>query len=141
MTDTDTANGPMRIPPLLNSINKAFWTGGLDGRLLITRCRACGHWNHPPTPVCRECLSSDLGPEPVSGKGTVFTYTINHHRWSPTATQAPYVIAIVELVEQAGLRQITNIVNCPVEDVHIGMPVRVTFLLLADVAIPLFESA
>ena len=44
-----------------------------------------------------------------------------------------------QLAEQSGLRQTTNIVNCPVEEVYIGMPVRVVFEPLADVALPLFE--
>ena len=51
----------------------------------------------------------------------------------------PYVIAIVELDEQPGLRLTTNIVNCPVEAVHIGMRVRVLFDHREDVWLPLFE--
>jgi hypothetical protein len=33
----------------------------------------------------------------------------------------------------------TNVVNCPAEDVHVGMPVRVVFEHHDDVWIPLFE--
>jgi uncharacterized protein len=131
--------GPMRVPPLLTDLNREYWTGGLLGELRILRCAACRLWNHPPTSICRNCLSRELVAEPVSGKGTVSTYTINHHQWSPTATAKPYVIAIVELPEQSGLRQITNIINCPIAEVRIGMPVRVVFETLEDVAVPLFE--
>ena len=54
----------------------------------------------------------------------------------------PYVIGLVELVEQAGLRLTTNIVNCPLERLAIGMPLRVVFEILNDdVALPLFEPA
>jgi len=129
----------MRLPPRLTAINTPYWTGGLAGQLLITRCLSCGYWNHPPSALCRRCLSAEVDPVPTSGDATVVTYTVNHQRWSPDATPDPYVIAIVELPEQAGLRQITNIVNCAVDDVHIGMPVRVTFRRFADVALPLFE--
>ncbi|MGE0385894.1 MAG: Zn-ribbon domain-containing OB-fold protein [Gammaproteobacteria bacterium] len=131
--------GPMRIPPLLTELNRDYWTGGLNGELRIQRCQACGLWHHPPTTVCRRCLSRDLRAQAVSGKGTVAAFTINHQQWSPSATPDPYVIAIVELAEQAGLRQTTNIVNCPVREVYIGMPVRVLFEPLADVAVPVFE--
>jgi uncharacterized OB-fold protein len=131
--------GPMRVPPRLGELNREYWTGGLSGELRIMRCQDCGWWLHPPSPVCRKCLSRHLAAEAVSGRGTVEAYTINHQQWSPTATPDPYVIAIVELPEQEGLRQTTNIVNCAVGDVHIGMPVRVVFEPLADVAIPLFE--
>ena len=89
--------------------------------------------------ICRSCLSRDLATEAVSGRATVAAFTINHQQWSPSATTERYVIAIVELPEQEGLRQTTNIVNCPVEDVYIGMPVRVVFEPLDDVAVPLFE--
>ena len=51
----------------------------------------------------------------------------------------PYAIAIVEIEEQPSLRLMTNIVNCPVEDVQIGMAVRVIFEEHDDVHIPLFE--
>ncbi|MCU1344488.1 MAG: hypothetical protein JWL70_754 [Acidimicrobiia bacterium] len=131
--------GPMRVPPLLTDLNRDYWTGGLVGELRIRRCQECGLWNHPPTAVCRGCLSRQLAAEPVSGKGTVEAFTINHQQWSPTATADPYVIAIVELPEQADLRQTTNIVNCPPSEVHIGMAVRVVFEPLLDVALPLFE--
>ena len=131
--------GPMRVPPLLTDLNREYWTGGLSGELRILRCQACGWWHHPPSPVCRKCLSRTMAAEAVSGAATVAAYTINHQQWSPTATPDPYVIAIVELPEQEGLRQTTNIVNCPVGDVYIGMPVHVVFEPLADVAVPLFE--
>jgi hypothetical protein len=124
---------------LLNEMNRPFWTGGLEGKLLIAHCASCGYWNHPATSVCRRCLSPDVAPEPVSGKATVATYTINYQQWSPKVAADPYVIALVELVEQPGLRQPTNIVNVAPEDVRIGMPVRVLFEPVEDVAIPLFE--
>ncbi len=129
----------MRVPPLLTDLNRDYWTGGLSGELRILCCTGCRMWNHPPTSICRKCLSRELSAEPVSGKSTVATFTINHHQWSLTATAEPYVIAIVELPEQTGLRQITNIINCPISDVHIGIAVRVTFETLEDVAVPLFE--
>jgi uncharacterized protein len=134
-------SGPMRVPPVLDPVNQAYWTGGFDGKLMISRCQQCGTWSQPPTPICRVCLSTEVVPEPVSGRGTILSYTINHHRWSPTATTERYVIAIVELEEQTGLRQITNIVNCAVDDVRIGQPVKVVFQALADIALPLFEPA
>ena len=73
----------------------------------------------------------------MSGRGTVATFTVNHQPWEPGLT-VPYVVAIVELVEQAGLRLTTNIVNCPPEQVRIGMPVRLTFVRDEDVYLPMF---
>jgi uncharacterized OB-fold protein len=46
----------------------------------------------------------------------------------------------VELIEQPNLRLMTNIINCPVDGVKIGMPLRVVFENVSDeVALPLFE--
>ena len=74
----------------------------------------------------------------MSGRGQVVTFTINHQPWNPTV-QVPYVIALIELDEQKGLRLATNIVGCPPSDVRIGMRVRVTFLERDDVWLPLFK--
>jgi hypothetical protein len=77
----------------------------------------------------------------VSGRGTVFTFTVNRHAYNP-AVPVPYVIAIVELEEQAGLRFITNIVGCDPEAVRIGLPVQVDFEPAGEAAwAPVFRPA
>ena len=135
----DAASQPPRtVLPVVDSSNEAFWLSGRDGVLKITHCQACGLWIHPSSAICRRCLSRDVRPDPVSGRGTVATYTINRQAWVPDLTE-PYVVAIIELAEQKALHLVSNVVNCPVESVHIGMPVRVTFLQQEDVWLPLFE--
>ena len=74
----------------------------------------------------------------MSGRATVLTYTVNHQEWIP-GFPTPYVIAIVEIDEQPGLRLMTNLVNCPAEKIQIGMRVRVLFEERDDVYLPLFE--
>jgi uncharacterized OB-fold protein len=74
----------------------------------------------------------------VSGDAVVHTFTVNHQPWQP-GVQVPYVVAIVELPEQDGLRLTTNIVGCAPEEVRIGMPVHVTFEQVDDVFLPLFR--
>jgi hypothetical protein len=135
----DPHNEPFRMPPLLTDLNREFWTSGADGSLRILRCGACRRFLHPPTPVCRYCHSHDTGYDAVSGRATVTTFSVNHQQWAPTATKEPYVVGLVQLVEQDDLRLITNIVNCAPADVRIGMPVRVTFRPFEDVMLPLFE--
>jgi uncharacterized protein len=114
-----------RTPPQVDDVNRAFWTGGEHDQLMIQRCASCARWVHPPVGACPDCAGA-LAAEPVSGAGTVFTYTVNRHAFNPTVP-VPYVIAIVELAEQADLRFTTNIVDCDVDAVHIGMPVELTF--------------
>jgi uncharacterized OB-fold protein len=131
--------GPDEVPlPRLEADNRPFWTGGAKGELLIVRCSQCGHYSHPPVPLCRSCGSVNLTPTPVSGRGTVFSFTINRQAFMP-AIPPPYVIAIVELEEQEGLQFMTRIVNCDPEVVRIGMEVRVRFEENHEVWVPLFE--
>jgi uncharacterized OB-fold protein len=51
---------------------------------------------------------------------------------------APYVLASIELVEQAGLRVLSNVVGCEVDEVVIGAPVRVVFEKVGAAHVPLF---
>ena len=75
---------------------------------------------------------------PVSGRGVVAGFTVNHQQWLADFPP-PYVIAVVALEEDDGVRLTTNIVGCPADDVRIGMAVRVLFEKAGDVYLPLFE--
>jgi uncharacterized OB-fold protein len=133
---------PFRILPRLTDRNRHFWTGGEVGELRFLRCRDCGFYVHPPLPRCPQCHSEHLAPEAVSGRATVATFSVNHQPWMP-GPELPYVVAIVEIMEQPSVRLTTNIVNCAPDAVTIGMPVRVTFEHHedpdGDVWLPLFE--
>jgi uncharacterized OB-fold protein len=130
---------PFRLLPAVGPDNEHFWHGGAEGELRFLRCDACREYVHPPAPVCPACLGRALTPEAVSGRAVVHTYTINHHPWIP-GFDPPYVVAIVDIVEQEGLRLTTNIVGCAPEDVTIGMPVRVVFEARDEgIYLPLFE--
>lgn len=126
-----------RILPVLTDVNRPFWTGGAQGELLIQRCATCARWIHPPTACCAVC-DGVLEFAPVSGAGTLFTFTVNFQQFHPDVAP-PYVVAIVELDEQDDLRIPTNIVNCDVETLQCGMPVRVLFEPNGDVFVPVFE--
>lgn len=131
---------PFRLLPRVTPETEAFWTGGEVGELRFWRCRDCGYWLHPPGPICPECLGRNLGTEAVSGRATLHTYTVNHQPWYP-GLDPPYVVAIVALPEQSGLRLTTNIVNCAPGDVAIGMSLQVVFERYDDVWLPFFEPA
>lgn len=133
---------PFRLLPELDETNRAFWSAGADGVLRFLRCRACGRYAHPPIPRCPHDRSEDLDWTPVSGKATVATFTVNHQPWMP-GPELPFVVAIIEIAEQPDVRLMTNVVGCPPDAVHVGMPVRVVFEHHpdddGDVWIPLFE--
>lgn len=100
-----------------------------QGRLLINRCRDCGHWIYPHRPLCPKCLSWDVAPTPVSGEGRVFTYTlIRQLRDADSFIAEPVIAAAVELAEQPGLRYLARIVDCPIPALALDMPVVLTWI-------------
>jgi uncharacterized OB-fold protein len=127
---------PFRVLPAVDDETRFFWSSGEDGLLRFLRCGSCGYWLHPPVPRCPQCGSGDVAPEAVSGRGTVWSCTVNHHPWD--GSTEPWSVALVELPEQTGLRLTTNVVGCPPEEVSIGMEVRVVFEQHGEVWFPLF---
>lgn len=127
-----------RPEPPLSERTAEYWQSGADGVLRVARCGSCGTYLHPPRPVCPHCHGADIAFAPVSGKGTVHSFTVNRYQWTP-ALEPPYVLAEIELAEQPGLRLLTSVVGCPVDAVHIGMPVSVLFEPAGDAWIPVFR--
>jgi uncharacterized OB-fold protein len=130
-----------RPAPVITEITAPFWRGGESGELRIQRCAGCRRWLHPPSPMCPTCHSRDVPAEAVSGRGTVWSYTVNRYQWAP-GIEPPYVLAEVQLDEQPGLRLLTAIVDVDPDaeppEVAIGMPVDVRFEPSGDVWIPVF---
>jgi uncharacterized OB-fold protein len=85
--------------------------------------------------------------EQARGTGTVYTFSVVHRNDLPPFNErVPYVAAIVELDE--GPRLMTNVVDCDVDDVAVGMGVSVAFRAIDDtdtqtdgVTIPVFRPA
>jgi acetyl-CoA acetyltransferase/uncharacterized OB-fold protein len=129
---------PVRPLPQPTLASAGFWAAGADGVLRVLRCADCGAYTHPPLPRCRVCGGPRLALSPVSGRAVVAGFTVNHQQWLADFPP-PYVIAVVALEEDDGVRLTTNIVNCAAGDVYIGQPVRVLFEKAEDVYLPLFE--
>jgi uncharacterized OB-fold protein len=133
-----SANGPsFRVLPKLDNDNRFFWTGGADGTLRFLRCQSCRQFVHPPVPVCPICLDRELAPEPVSGRATVHSFTVNVQQWIPGSE--PYVIGLVSIDEQPDVRLITNLVDWDPDAIEIGAAVEVVFEPNDDVYLPLFR--
>ncbi|MEO8697350.1 MAG: OB-fold domain-containing protein [Acidimicrobiales bacterium] len=80
-----------------------------------------------------------MQPAVVSGNGVLHSFTVNHQPWAPDS--APYVIGLVELVEQEGLRLTTNLIDCELDEIEIGLSVQVGFVQREDVWLPIFRPS
>ena len=122
--------------------SKHLFRGWLEKRLLINRCDACSRFHHPPKPVCPSCWSTELTPTQVSGRGEIFL-TMLLHQGPPAPdvdyAKGPHPVVSVELEEQAGLRFTSTVVDCPLEDVKIGLPVELTWIDRNGAPFPVFR--
>jgi len=115
--------------PDVSGEEKTYFDFCRQGRLAIQYCARCDSHVFYPRSVCPTCWIGGLEWVDASGRGTVFTFTVQHREPSGYEGQAPYVLAMVELEE--GVRMMTRIVADP-QSVAIGMPVRVAFATVGD---------
>jgi uncharacterized OB-fold protein len=136
-----TAGNPLGPIPRPTLDDQGFWEAANRGQLVMQRCSDCAAYRHLPRPMCPKCNSMRWEWAEVSGRGTVHSFTIVHHPLIPSLRDlTPYDIVLVELEE--GPRIISNMVDTPHEDVHIGMPVVVTFQRVSEeIALPKFKRA
>ncbi|MDG2307026.1 MAG: Zn-ribbon domain-containing OB-fold protein [Candidatus Binatia bacterium] len=130
---------PGKPVPRADEESKGYWEACRRHELRVQRCRSCSQLRFYPRAVCPACMSGDVEWALCSGRGEVYTFTVTHQNHSPGFRESlPYVLAYVELEE--GVQMLTNIVDCPPDDVKIGMPVEVTFEDVTDeIAIPRFR--
>lgn len=140
MTVSGPAGADVPIPEV-NPVNRPYWEGAREGRLMIQRCPACDTPNFPPRLACTECFE-ELEWIEADGQGTVFTYGIVHRPNLPGVFGAavPFVVAIIELAE--GPYVLANVVDCDPDDVDVGAAVEVVFEPVNDeLSLPQFVLA
>ncbi|WP_328807984.1 bifunctional MaoC family dehydratase N-terminal/OB-fold nucleic acid binding domain-containing protein [Nonomuraea antri] len=120
---------PYPLKPAVNQDTAFFWDGVERGELRIQSCADCGALRHPPGPMCPDCRSAARSHVVASGDGVLYSYVVHHHPPVP-GRETPFVVAVVELPE--GVRIVGNVVDCPPEEVGIGMSLRVTYRSMDD---------
>jgi hypothetical protein len=126
--------------PTVNPETRQFWGATAEGRLLLKRCLDCGSVIWYPRAICPECASLRTEWFQASGRGRVYSYTLNHRGQDAYSGAEPYVLAYVELDE--GPRMMTNIVGPDAVGVAVGMRVEVVFHDTGDgTALPRFRPA
>jgi uncharacterized OB-fold protein len=119
-----------------------FWQGCQCRELAIQCCSNCGTFRHPPVPLCHACHSFDYHWHKVSGKGSVYSYTICHHPAHPALKDhPPYNVVAVELSDAGNVRLIGNILDVPIDAVQVGMPVELVWEERGGVLLPQWKRA
>jgi uncharacterized OB-fold protein len=120
--------------PPVNQETQPFWDAAAQGKLLYKKCAACGEPHFYPRNHCPFCFSDRTEWQEASGRGTVYTYSVMRR------ASVPYCIAYVTLAE--GPTMMTNIVDCDLDKVQIGQPVRLVFKLSdGGPPVPMFTPA
>jgi uncharacterized OB-fold protein len=93
--------------PSSPAAEQAWFTAGDEPHLIGSRCASCGTYAFPPqTFSCPNprCDSMTLEPVPLSHRGRVWSFAVNHYAAPPPALSPepfePYAVAAVELDEE-----------------------------------------
>ncbi len=141
MTTEEAAARYTKPLPEPTEVSRPFWDAAREHRLLIQRSKKTGEYVFYPRAVSPFGPDDELEWVEVSGRGTVYSYTVARRPTGPQwAADVPYVIAIVELDE--GVHMTANIVDCDPDTLRVAMPVEVTFHdVTPEVTLPQFRPA
>jgi uncharacterized OB-fold protein len=134
-----SAEVPSKPLPQISTAMAPFFEAARRQQLVVQRCCGCGTLRFPARDRCSACLAREAEWVPVSGRGTVFSFAVMHQVYHPGfAGEVPYAVVVIELEE--GARLVSNLVDCPVRDVRVGMPVEVVFDdVTPEVTLPKFR--
>ncbi|MWA03029.1 acyl dehydratase [Actinomadura sp. LD22] len=115
-----------------------FWQAAKQERLVAPKCAACGTFRLPPTPFCPECQSTEVDWTELSGRATVFSFSVVHG--FPGLPDITLVPVILDLPDAPGARLVSNVIDVEPEKVEIGMELEVLFSPISDGwLLPLFR--
>ena len=133
MKDKPTTRRPI---PKLERDTHGYWEHLRRHELVIQRCLECRTLRHHPRPMCPECQSTEWGSVPSAGSGSVHSFVVMHHPPMP-GYDFPVAVGLIDLDE--GTRLVANILDCPFDEIHIGMKVEAQVEELGGIKVPVFR--
>jgi hypothetical protein len=134
-------NAPHYDKPLPDTspLTQPFWDGLREHRLLLQSCKHCHAVRHYPRPVCDHCYSMDCEWVAGSGRGTIHSWTVNHHPFHfAFKRESPFVTVTVDLEE--GVRMQAPLRGADGVALAIGMPVELIYEdMTAELTLPAFR--
>jgi hypothetical protein len=120
-----------RFTPSPHGLTAEFYAHLAAGELRLQRCDACGRWRHPPRVLCGACGSDRWAWQRVSGRGSIYTWTVTHQALVPPfADDVPYGVVVVELEE--GPRLVTAVRGVSPDALRIGLAVDLRIARASD---------
>lgn len=120
------SDAPRRPRPWPDAETAPYWAGTAASTLRLQRCTACDMHRFQPRMSCPACDAEAHDWVPVSGLGTVFSFTVVRRAPSPAfAPDIPYTIAIIALAE--GPHMLSRVIGIDPDRVSIGLAVEVAF--------------
>src|SRR2546423_11654689 len=117
LNDTLSVKRDMEQP---YDFGQPFWDATRQKKLVIQYCKTAKKFQHFPRPVSIFTgRRRDIEWREVSGKGTVYSYTIAHR--GPPAFQGAEPYAVASVTPDEGVNLIANVVNCKAEGLKVGM--------------------
>lgn len=130
--------------PRPRQLTMGFWEGCKKHELRIQKCVKCKMFRFPPRLMCPKCNSTNSEWAKVGGKGKIYSYIIPSHpapgELPPRGFEYPYNVILVELADAGKARIASNLIDCNLADIKIGMPVQVVFKdVTEEISLPLFK--
>jgi len=125
--------------PEIDDTSRPFWDAVQNEQLHLQHCGACDSWIFYPSRWCTACYSQDLTWRAASGTGAVWSFSVIHQApYAAFEVDVPYILATIRLSE--GVQMMTNLINCDIDQVTVGMAVQFTTETRTDgFKVPLFE--
>ncbi len=131
MNNSDTSVPKRPVPAQGIYVDTSpFWRGLDEGRLVLQYCPATKRYQHPPRPVSTAVSRRALEWRELSGKGTIYAYTVVRIPGPGLQDRVPLPVATVELDE--GVRILANLLHCTPDEPAIGMRVKLVMDMLDE---------
>jgi len=128
-----------RYLPVIYPEELPFWEATRKRELVLQRCNGCSKSWYPIGPACPHCFSMSWKWDRMSGSGTLHNFVVFHKAWTKWfETRVPYAVVQIQLEE--GPRLTTNLMECDIKDIKIGMPVEAVYEdITADITLVQFR--
>jgi uncharacterized protein len=126
----------LEIP--VDAWTKPFWDATAQERLLFPRCTNCARFRWPPGPFCPACQVQEVQ-WVAPGAALLYSFTIITLRAEGDNVQPRFIVpALVEFSGVDHVRLLGALVDAPLDEIQIGMPLTVGWSRTGDANVPIF---